>query len=80
MPAKFFNFLTFFYLKGMFKVYPVDENLSNFHDYLIFKNVQPMNKEECIVRVYIVRGIDLQPKDSNGKVTYLFKLDLYSLK
>ena len=27
-----------------------------------------MNKEECLLRVYIIRGIDLQGKDSNGKV------------
>ncbi len=27
-----------------------------------------MDKEECIIRIYVVRGIDLQPKDSNGKV------------
>ena len=27
-----------------------------------------MNREECLLRIYIVRGIDLQAKDSNGKV------------
>ena len=55
--------------KGMFKIYPIPEDAQNVTDNMIFKNIQPMHKEECILRVYIVRGIDLQSKDSNGKVT-----------
>ena len=35
---------------------------------MMLKNVQLMENEECLLRVYIVKGIDLQPKDSNGKV------------
>ena len=27
-----------------------------------------MSKEEFLLRVYVIRGIDLQGKDSNGKV------------
>lgn len=52
----------------MFKIYPIPEDSQNVTDNMIFKNIQPMHKEECILRVYIVRGIDLQSKDSNGKV------------
>jgi hypothetical protein len=44
------------------------ENAANIPDNLLFKNVQPMIKEECVVRIYIVRGMDLQAQDSNGKV------------
>ncbi len=54
----------------MFKIYPIAENAECSKDNMIFKNVQPMHKEECIVRVYIIRGIDLQSKDSNGKVIF----------
>lgn len=52
----------------MFKIYPIPEDTQSVTDNMIFKNIQPMHKEECILRVYIVRGIDLQSKDSNGKV------------
>jgi hypothetical protein len=54
--------------KGMFKIYPIAEDAQNVTDNMIFKSIQPMHKEECLLRVYIVRGIDLQSKDSNGKV------------
>lgn len=57
--------------KGMFKIYPIPENsASTPTENMIFRNVQPMHKEECIVRVYVIRGIDLQSKDSNGKVFF----------
>ena len=52
----------------MFKVYPVLDNGNDLQNQMLYKNVQPLNRDECIVRVYVVRGIDLQPKDSNGKV------------
>ena len=51
----------------MFKIYAIPEDSQNVTDNMIFKNIQPMHKEECVLRVYIVRGIDLQSKDSNGK-------------
>ena len=50
----------------MFKVYPVPDNFLN--NNMIYQNVQTLDKEECIVRVYIIRGLEMQPKDSNGKV------------
>jgi hypothetical protein len=67
------NLNIYFSSKGMFKIYPIAENAHNIKDNMIFKNVHPMHKEECIVRVYIIRGIDLQPKDSNGKVLELLE-------
>ena len=57
----------------MFKIYPIPEDTLSVADNMIFKNIQPMHKEECILRVYIVRGIDLQSKDSNGKVKEITK-------
>jgi hypothetical protein len=56
----------------MFKVYRVLENVQLTEKNFIFKNIQPMIKEECIVRIYIVRGVDLQGQDSNGKVKSIF--------
>ena len=52
----------------MLKVYRVLDNAQSLENSLIFKNVQRMEKEECLLRIYIIRGIDLQSKDSNGKV------------
>jgi hypothetical protein len=61
----------------MFKIYPLLENSESVVDNMIFKNIQPMHNEECIVRVYVIRGIDLQSKDSNGKVCFIIKKKLY---
>ena len=52
----------------MFKVYRVLENTQTITNDLIFKNVQPIEREECLLYVYIIRGIDLTAKDSNGTV------------
>ena len=56
----------------MFKVYRVLENAQGVENNLIFKNVIPMNREECLLRIYIIRGIDLPAKDSNGTVINSF--------
>ena len=55
---------------GTFKMYSVLENSCNIADNLILKNVLPMGREECVLRVYVIRGVELQAKDSNGKVTF----------
>jgi len=54
-------------LKASLKMYTVLENQLNVGENLIFRNVLPMNNEVCLLRVYLIRGIDLQGKDSNGK-------------
>jgi myoferlin len=65
----------------MLKVYPVSEDATNIGgDNLIFSNVLPMLKEECILRVYIIRGIELQAKDSNGKSDAYIELRVGKLK
>ena len=53
--------------KGLFKVYPLPEDPSESLPHRIMENCPSNNLEECLIRVYIIRGIDLQPKDSNGK-------------
>jgi hypothetical protein len=52
----------------MFKVYPVLDNGNDILKNMVYQNVETLSQEECIVRVYIIRGLDLKPKDSNGKV------------
>ena len=42
---------------------------------MILKSVQPIKREECVLRVYVIKGIDLQPKDSNGKVISFLRFD-----
>jgi hypothetical protein len=53
----------------MLKVYRVLENAQAITNDLIFKNVVPMEKEECLLYIYIIRGIDLTAKDDDGTVT-----------
>ncbi len=33
----------------------------------IWRNLPPDGPIECVVRVYVIRGIGLQPKDYNGR-------------
>lgn len=67
-------------IKASFKMYPILENSYQVEKNLIYKNVQPMNREECLLRVYIVRGIDLQAKDSNGKSDAYIEIECGKLK
>jgi dysferlin len=53
--------------KGLFKVYPLPKNLNEPLPRRLMENFPSNNLEECLIRVYIIRGIDLQAKDSNGK-------------
>jgi hypothetical protein len=56
----------------MLKIYPIEEEAIITPDKLFYRNLQNVNKEDCVIRVYIVKGIELQPKDSNGKVKLIF--------
>ena len=62
----------FSFLKGSFKIYPILDKSDNLQQNLFFNNIKQVIKEECLIRVYIVRGIDLQAKDSNGKVKFKY--------
>ncbi|KAK3095803.1 hypothetical protein FSP39_019399 [Pinctada imbricata] len=52
--------------KGGFKVYPLPPDPSEPLPNRMFANLPPSKPEECIVRVYVVCGIDFQPNDSSG--------------
>jgi hypothetical protein len=64
----FFKKGFYIFFQGMLRVYRVLENAQSIENSLIFKNILKMEREECLLRIYIIRGIDLQSKDSNGKV------------
>ena len=52
----------------MFKVYPVDDSKLDIQKSLMYGNIETLTEKDFLVRVYVVRGLDLQPKDSNGRV------------
>lgn len=61
-------------LKGAIKVcpFPIDGS----EPPQMFGNIPPTQPVECIVRVYIVRALDLQAKDPNGKSDPFVKLSI----
>lgn len=66
--------------KGFFKVYPLPENPDEDLPDRLMENFPSNNLEECLIRVYIVRGIDLQPKDSNGKSDPYIEIQLGKIR
>ena len=62
--------------KGLFKVYPLPEDPNEALPVRLMENLPSSSLEECIVRVYIVRALDLQPTDSNGKSDPYIEIEL----
>jgi hypothetical protein len=55
--------------KGSIKVYPLPDDGTPEPE-KVLSNIPPSKPVKVIVRVYIIKGIDLQPQDPNGKVQY----------
>lgn len=54
--------------KGLFKIYPLPPDPKEPAGKVrYFSKVKDSKPVDCLVRVYIIRGIELQPKDPNGK-------------
>lgn len=58
----------FLYPKGGFKVYPLPPDPNDEMPSKVFTNLPSSTPEECIVRVYVICGIDFQPNDTSGLV------------
>lgn len=55
-------------LQGSFKVYPLPDDPGVAAPPRQFRELPDSGPQECLVRIYVIRAIDLQPKDNNGRV------------
>ncbi|KAM4034388.1 LOW QUALITY PROTEIN: myoferlin [Anomaloglossus baeobatrachus] len=62
--------------KGSFRIYPLPDDPSIQAPPRQFRELPDSGPQECIVRIYIIRGIDLQPKDNNGLCDPYIKITL----
>lgn len=56
-------------LKGSFKIYPLPDDPGMPAPPRQFRELPGSGPQECLVRIYVVRCINLQPKDTNGLVS-----------
>lgn len=52
--------------KGSFKIYPLPDDPGRPAPPRQFRELPESGPQECLIRIYVVRCIDLQPKDTNG--------------
>uniref|UniRef100_A0A4W6DL90 Myoferlin n=1 Tax=Lates calcarifer TaxID=8187 RepID=A0A4W6DL90_LATCA len=62
--------------KGSFKVYPLPDDPGVAPPPRQFRELPDSGPQECLVRIYVVRAIDLQPKDNNGRCDPYIKISL----
>ena len=63
--------------QGLFKVYQLPSDPKEPSGKLRYLNKKYESKPaECIIRVYVVRGVELQPKDPNGKADPYLVLEI----
>ncbi|KAM6997545.1 myoferlin [Tautogolabrus adspersus] len=62
--------------KGSFKIYPLSDDPGVTAPPRQFKELPESVPQECLVRIYVVRCIDLQPKDTNGLCDPYIKIAL----
>lgn len=56
------------YSQGSFRAYPLSDDPDVLAPPRQFRELPESGPQECLVRIYVLRCIDLQPKDSNGLV------------
>ncbi|XP_061602091.1 myoferlin isoform X2 [Cololabis saira] len=62
--------------KGSFKIYPLSDDPGVSAPPRQFRELPESRPQECLVRIYVVRCIDLQPKDTNGMCDPYVKISL----
>ncbi|KAJ8406813.1 hypothetical protein AAFF_G00297290 [Aldrovandia affinis] len=62
--------------KGSFRVYPLSDDPGVPAPPRQFRELPDSGPQECLVRIYIVRAINLQPKDNNGMCDPYVKISL----
>lgn len=62
--------------QGLFKLYQLPAEMKEANKLRYFNRVRESKPAECIIRVYIVRAIELSPKDPNGKADPFIMLEL----
>ena len=60
----------------MFKVYQLPSDPADTPTARYFGHIPPSKPMECMVRVYVIRGNNLSPKDPNGKADPFLILEL----
>ncbi|KAI3363230.1 hypothetical protein L3Q82_011863, partial [Scortum barcoo] len=62
--------------KGSFKIYPLPDDPGMPVPPRQFRELPESGPQECLVRIYVVRCINLQPKDTNGMCDPYIKIAL----
>lgn len=62
--------------KGSFRIYPLPDDPRVPPPPQQFREIPESAPQECLVRIYVVRCIDLQPKDTNGMCDPYMKITL----
>ncbi|GAA6086331.1 myoferlin isoform X1 [Tachysurus ichikawai] len=62
--------------KGSFKLYPLSDDPGVRSPPQQFRELPDSGPQECIIRIYVIRAVDLQPKDNNGLCDPYIKITL----
>ncbi|KAH0623618.1 hypothetical protein JD844_006561 [Phrynosoma platyrhinos] len=58
-------------LKGSFRIYALPDDPTVPAPPRQFRELPDSGPQECLIRIYIARALDLQPQDNNGLVTWI---------